>query len=186
MEKARSSLPMLRLLAQMVYISEQKHVTVTPAMITRREPFAQLKVNSPTNTEQMTAEWVNDQNTMPSEKVILFLHGGGYICSSAESHRNFSISLAKTSNCKVLAVNYRLAPEYPFPYPLMDAISAYLHLVDPSDPTQTKYLPENVIIMGDSAGGGLAISLALWLRQEKYCHGKPGAVIALSPWVSNK
>ncbi|KAL2918118.1 hypothetical protein HK105_202532 [Polyrhizophydium stewartii] len=73
-----------------------------------------------------------------------------------------------------MPVDYRLAPEHPFPQPLEDVISAYLHLLE-------SYSAEQIVVMGDSAGGGLAISLVLWLREND--RPMPRAVVGLSPWL---
>jgi acetyl esterase/lipase len=108
-------------------------------------------------------------------KVLLYFHGGGYTIGSVNSHRSLVGKIAKKAGMIALLPDYRKAPENPYPAALDDAVSCYLSLLDRGKEAQ------NIIVAGDSAGGGLAFSLALRLRDLK--HPLPGAVIGLSPWV---
>jgi acetyl esterase/lipase len=110
------------------------------------------------------------------ERVILFLHGGAYYMFSVATHRTVTIPLSKYTDARVFALDYRLAPETRFPGQLHDAVLAYLRLVE-----DLHIPPENIVVCGDSAGGGLAMSLLLYLRDEKY--PLPSAAILMSPWV---
>ncbi|KIM47494.1 hypothetical protein M413DRAFT_439155 [Hebeloma cylindrosporum] len=110
------------------------------------------------------------------ERVILYIHGGAYYLSSAAAQRIISIPLAKYTDCRVFAVDYRLAPETCFPGPLHDVVSAYLRLVD-----DLHIPPENIIVAGDSAGGGLSLALLMYLRDNEYA--LPSGAILMSPWV---
>src|SRR6516164_4697213 len=115
--------------------------------------------------------------TLASEphRHVLFLHGGGFIIGSPALYRHVTWRIAEATRARVLAVDYRLAPEHPFPAALEDAISAYHWLLaDGADPRQ-------IAVMGDSAGGGLVFSLMLRLRDEGVV--LPGAAVALSPWT---
>ncbi|KAI8610757.1 Alpha/Beta hydrolase protein, partial [Chytriomyces sp. MP71] len=118
------------------------------------------------------------------ERVILYIHGGAYCLLSRKTHRGITWKLAKYAACRVLSIDYRLAPEHTFPLPLQDAISAYSFLVNPPA-GQVRYEPGNVIFMGDSAGGGLALATILWLREHgpKYGLEMPGGAGLLSPWL---
>ncbi|KAH9929679.1 lipase/ esterase [Fomitopsis serialis] len=111
-----------------------------------------------------------------NERVVLYLHGGAYYVCNAASHRLITIPFAKYLDARLFALDYRLAPETRFPGPLHDAVSAYLRLVD-----DLHIPPENVIIAGDSAGGGLALSLLMYLRDNGFT--LPSAAIFFSPWV---
>ncbi len=104
--------------------------------------------------------------------VILFLHGGGYCVGSLDSHRPLSATLAKASGLTVFALDYRLAPEHPYPAALNDAVSAYRTLLDEGH--------TRIVLAGDSAGGGLALATALSLRDA----GLPpaAALLLISPW----
>jgi len=104
--------------------------------------------------------------------VILFLHGGGYCVGSLDSHRPLSATLAKASGLPVFALDYRLAPEHPYPAALNDAVSAYRALLDEGH--------SRIILAGDSAGGGLALATALSLRDASL--PPPAALLLVSPW----
>ncbi|BGP38443.1 hypothetical protein JCM10450v2_002388 [Rhodotorula kratochvilovae] len=108
--------------------------------------------------------------------VCLYLHGGAYYMFSAETHRYLTISVSRYCDARVFAINYRLAPETRFPGQLHDAVSAYMRLT-----VDLKIPPENIIIAGDSAGGGLALATLMYLRDEGY--PLPSGGILMSPWV---
>ncbi|KAI9570347.1 Alpha/Beta hydrolase protein [Boletus coccyginus] len=109
-------------------------------------------------------------------RVILYVHGGAYYSSSAASQRTITIPMSKYTETRVFAIDYRLAPETCFPGPLHDVVSAYLRL------TEDLHVPaENVVLAGDSAGGGLCLASLLYLRDNNY--PLPGGAILFSPWV---
>jgi acetyl esterase/lipase len=100
---------------------------------------------------------------------------GAYIIGSPSLYRHLTWRVAAAARARVLAVDYRLAPEHPFPAALDDASTAYNWLLDDGAD------PARIVVMGDSAGGGLVFSLMLKLRDEG-CR-LPGAAVALSPWT---
>lgn len=106
---------------------------------------------------------------------VLFLHGGGYVIGSPALYRHFTWRIASAARARVLAVDYRLAPEHPFPAALEDAVTAYSWLLASGADRQ------RVVVIGDSAGGGLALSLLLKLRDIGV--PLPAAAVALSPWT---
>jgi acetyl esterase/lipase len=106
---------------------------------------------------------------------VLYLHGGGYAVCSIESHRDLCERLAKAVEGRVLAVDYRLAPENPYPAALDDALAGYEWLL------QEGYPAGSVAIAGDSAGGGLAVATALAIKERGL--PLPGCVALMSPWV---
>ncbi|CAL1694181.1 unnamed protein product [Somion occarium] len=110
------------------------------------------------------------------EMVVLYLHGGAYYTSSAATHRLITIPLAKALDARLFSVDYRLAPETRFPGPLHDAVSAYFRMID-----DLHISPSNIIVVGDSAGGGLSLALMMYLRDNGY--PLPGGAILMSPWV---
>lgn len=110
-----------------------------------------------------------------SERHILYLHGGGYVTASPELYRPLLWRLAAAAKARVVAIDYRLAPEHPFPAALDDAVAAWRGLLAAGAE------PGRTAVVGDSAGGGLVLALALRLRDER---GKlPAALVALSPWT---
>jgi monoterpene epsilon-lactone hydrolase len=107
--------------------------------------------------------------------VVLYVHGGGYVAGSIASHRNLTGHLAKASGCRVLSVDYRLAPEHPHPAPVDDAVTAYRWLLDQGIDAS------NIAISGDSAGGGLTVATQLAIRDQGL--PMPAASVPISPWV---
>jgi acetyl esterase/lipase len=106
---------------------------------------------------------------------ILFLHGGAYYAGSPTLYRHISWRFAGAARAEFIAIEYRLAPEHPFPAALDDARAAWCALLGEGAN------PSHCAIMGDSAGGGLALALALRLRDSK--QPLPGALVAISPWT---
>ena len=117
---------------------------------------------------------ISCSQTVDRSKVILYLHGGAYVAGSPWTHRKMLARLSKMAGVPVLAPEYRLAPEHPFPAALEDARAAWDHLY------AVGYDPEDIVIGGDSAGGGLALALLAELC-AKGC--APAALFAFSPWT---
>jgi acetyl esterase/lipase len=108
--------------------------------------------------------------------VILYLHGGGYVSCSVRTHRPNTAGLARRTGCRVFAVEYRLAPEHPFPAALDDAEAAYRWLVS------TGIDPASIAVAGDSAGGGMTLALLMRLR-ETTPELLPACAVMFSPWT---
>jgi acetyl esterase/lipase len=109
------------------------------------------------------------------DRHVLYLHGGGYVTGSPALYRNFTWRIASATRARVLAIDYRLAPEHPFPAALDDALAACRWLLG------GKAEPRRTAVIGDSAGGGLVLALMLKLRDGGYEH--PATAVALSPWT---
>mgnify|MGYP000964195043 CR=1 FL=1 len=107
--------------------------------------------------------------------VLVYAHGGGWVVGSIATHDPFCRLLSEAGNVIILSVEYRLAPEHPFPAALDDALACYRALLE------SGVRPEQLIVMGDSAGGGLALALALRLKEQGLA--PPIGLILLSPWV---
>ncbi|MEW5733568.1 MAG: alpha/beta hydrolase [Thermodesulfobacteriota bacterium] len=110
-----------------------------------------------------------------SQRLIFYLHGGGYIMGSARTHRFLAAHLCRAVGAKALLVDYRLAPEHPFPAALDDALAVYRFLLSHG------VNPRNIIVAGDSAGGGLSLALMHALKQTG--EPLPAAAYLMSPWV---
>ncbi len=119
-------------------------------------------------------EWLRPAVATP-DRVVLYLHGGGYCAGSCGTHRALAARVAVTSKAPVLLLDYRLAPESPFPAALDDAVAAAGWLGDQG------IEPGKVAFIGDSAGGGLAVATALSLRDAG--RPLPAALVCLSPWT---
>jgi monoterpene epsilon-lactone hydrolase len=126
------------------------------------------------NIEGLYAEWLTNSRSA-EDKVILYLHGGGYEYCSAETHRPLAARIMIEAGVKVLLPEYRLAPEHPFPAAIEDSLKIYHWLLEQG------YHPSNIILAGDSAGGGLSVAAALKLRDQN--DPLPAAIVCLSPWV---
>lgn len=111
-----------------------------------------------------------------SANVILYIHGGGYLCGGAKYARGFATVLASRLGCKVFAPIYRLAPEHPFPSAPEDVYKAYKHLVEVQG-----IAPDKIVLCGESAGGGLCYSLCQMLRERG--DRMPAGIVAISPWT---
>jgi epsilon-lactone hydrolase len=109
------------------------------------------------------------------KNVLLYFHGGGYVLGSPNSHANLTARLAVTSDATVVSVDYRLAPENPFPSAVEDGLAAYRALLDEG------VSADHIAIGGDSAGGGLTLATLMKARDEGL--PMPAAAIALSPWT---
>lgn len=109
-----------------------------------------------------------------SERRVLYLHGGGYRLGAPSTYRHLTWRLATAARARLLVIDYRLAPEHPFPAALEDAMAAYRWLLTHCD-------PQHIVVMGDSAGGGLTLALLLRARDEGL--SLPASAIALSPWT---
>ncbi|MBS5282854.1 MAG: alpha/beta hydrolase [Clostridiales bacterium] len=127
-------------------------------------------------TEHFKMEYLKPQGVVTG-RVILQFHGGGYIGPMKNIYRKFAVRYSRLSyGGDVLTLDYRVAPEHPFPAALEDAFYGYQWLM-----RERRYKPGQILFAGDSAGGGLALALCLYLRD----HGlpQPGGLILMSPWA---
>jgi len=160
-----------------VYRSWNRDTTVARMRSDWDEAFG--GTTAPVTCEPVTAgsvdgEWIQPVNA-PKDRAVLFFHGGGFRIGSVASHRDLIAQIAVASGCRVLAINYRLAPEHRFPAALDDALSAYDWLL------RQGLEPANVAFAGDSAGGNLALAAMLALRQRAL--PMPAAAALMSPWT---
>ncbi|CAG8754152.1 5957_t:CDS:2, partial [Funneliformis mosseae] len=98
-------------------------------------------------------------------RVALYLFGGGYYRGSSKVFRGHTSSFAEKAECQVFSIDYRLCPEHQFPAPLCDALAAYFYLINPGPEAGFEPIdPKRIVFVGVSAGGGLAVSTAMFLR----------------------
>jgi monoterpene epsilon-lactone hydrolase len=129
---------------------------------------------SPQVAGGISCEWM-DMPRVAKDRVFLFLHGGGYNAGSPRTHRRLAAHLSRAMHMRVLMPDYRLAPEHPFPAGVKDALLVYQWLLN------QKFAEENIVVGGDSAGGGLALSMLLALKAAGA--KMPGAAVLLAPWT---
>ena len=153
-------------------IEEYRALTDRTARFPTRIPKG-VEVNR-IDVDTIPAAWISPSDADP-DKVMLHFHGGGYVTGGIDSHLMMCIPMAQTLNRKVLLPDYRIAPEHPFPAALDDALKIYRWLLAQG------YHPKNMIVSGDSAGGGLALATVLSMRDSH--EPLPAALICISPWV---
>jgi acetyl esterase/lipase len=139
----------------------------------RLVPLPRDIVSRPEDVSGIPAVWI--EPPQPGDLVILYLHGGAYALGSFMIYREMLSRVAAAAQSRCLAINYRLAPEHPFPAALEDAVTAYRWLFDQGTP------PGNILIAGDSAGGGLTLAALIHLRDGG--DPLPAGGICLSPWT---
>jgi len=130
---------------------------------------------SQSSLECVPTEIVRSKSNARSEGAVLFVHGGAFMIGSPVSHRSITGRLARHTGATIFVPDYRLAPEHPFPAALDDVFTSYRALLAQG------YPPERIAIAGDSAGGGLTLSLCLRLRSEGLA--QPACVVVISPWA---
>jgi acetyl esterase/lipase len=144
----------------------------------RVAPFCQVPENcdhQAFSIGHIPCEWIVHEVARSSARVILYFHGGAYVMGGVKTHYELAAQLGEATQSKVLLVDYRLAPEYPFPAALNDAMDAYRFLLD------QKYDARNIILAGDSAGGNLVLATLLKIREDRL--PMPGAGVCFSPWA---
>ena len=119
-------------------------------------------------------EWITTPGAV-DERVIFYLHGGGYVLCSINTHRELISRLSRAAGARVLAIDYRLAPESPFPAAVHDSVSAYRWLLSQG------VEPGQIVVGGDSAGGGLTVAMLVALRDAE--GPLPAAGVCISPWA---
>lgn len=143
---------------------------ITGCLMTNRK--AEL---CPVQIGRLDAEYAIPHNSRPERGILLYLHGGGFTAGRLEYARGFGSTLAVRTGFPVLYPAYRLAPEYPYPAALEDAYAAYQYLLEDG------YDPSNIILCGESAGGGLCFSLCLYLKDR--AERLPAGIVTVSAWT---
>ena len=140
-----------------------RNSTLPPGLSIRKEIIDGLK-----------AEWLVPEGA-DTAKVILYMHGGGYVSGSCNDHRTIVARFAHYTGFSNLLYEYRVAPEHPFPAALDDSMTVYRHLLDKG------VKPQNILFAGESAGGGLCLATLLALKDQNL--PLPVAAVAISPWT---
>ena len=128
----------------------------------------------PVTANGVKAEWTSTPGA-DAAKAILFLHGGGYVIGSLDSHRHMVSECGRAAGTRTLAIDYRMAPEHPFPAAVEDTVAAYRFLLS------SGIAANNIAVAGDSAGGGLVVGGILAIRDAGL--PLPGCAWCISPWV---
>jgi len=167
--KIRASLPFIRFM--------QAHMPLPVACWLIKQGLARTRLGASVNRETVSVdgvscEWVIPQNNL-TDQVLLYLHGGGFVFGLTPQHLKMGAYLAQKLGMRVLMVDYRLAPDNPFPAALDDCVTAYRWLV------KQDILAQKIVVAGDSAGGNLTVTMLLKLRDSG--DALPAAAACLSP-----
>jgi len=158
---------------------EEVRNTIDDHRLSYERIMAQLPMDDDISTERVgaggvPAEWIVAPEAQDG-RVMLYLHGGGYAFGSMRTHRVMLAHISRAATARVLGLDYRLAPECPFPAPVEDSIAAYRWLLN------NGANPEKIVIGGDSAGGGLMVALLVALRYLG--EPMPAAGVGISAWT---
>lgn len=143
-------------------------------MMASRRPLLAGTYIEPETTVGVPCEWVLFSNAQ-KEKVVLFLHGGGYTIGSSKASRGLLSNLSSAFGVRILSVDFRQAPEHPFPAAVEDTTAVYCWMLDQGIEAK------NIVLMGESSGGGLALATLLSLRDSDV--KLPACSVLLSPWT---
>jgi len=170
-------------LDQLVALFRSRPAPETPEVASSRERFAAIagflggapkaKVEK-VDAGGVPAAWVSAPN-IDAKRTILYLHGGGYVIGSIDTHLRLAFDLSAAASARVLLIDYRLAPEHPYPAAVDDAAAAWQWLL------KQDCDPGRAAIAGDSAGGGLTIATLVNLRDRGLA--LPACAVGISPWV---
>jgi monoterpene epsilon-lactone hydrolase len=128
----------------------------------------------PVSANDVKAEWITAPG-VSADRAVLYLHGGGYVMGSLKTHRDLMGRISRAAQARVLGLDYRLAPEHPFPAAVDDAVSGYRFLLDQG------LRPSRIAVAGDSAGGALTLATLVAARDAGLA--LPAAAVCMSPWV---
>jgi epsilon-lactone hydrolase len=128
----------------------------------------------PVNAGGVKSEWVTAPGA-DAGRAVLYLHGGGYVIGSINTHRDLASRISRATKARVLLIDYRLAPEHPFPAAVEDSVAAYRWMLAQG------LKPSRIAVAGDSAGGGLTVAALVAIRDAKLA--VPAAGVCLSPWI---
>lgn len=170
MEKLAARLPGTR----GVSVREEVHAPVPGLWVV--DDRARVRTSADASTPGGDGDLVRGDEVATTERVVLHLHGGAYCMGSPVTHRGLGATLSRTARGAVFLPDYRLAPEHVFPAALDDAYAIYRWLID-----DRGVAPARLAVTGDSAGGGLAASLLVRLRDEGL--PLPACYVGMSPWT---
>ena len=170
-------------LQQIIQMLKAQPIAGRPTVQETRENFEQMtKVFpvapdvkcEPVNAGGVKSEWVTAPGA-DAGRAVLYLHGGGYVIGSINTHRDFASRISRAAKARVLLIDYRLAPEHPFPAAVEDSVAAYRWMLAQG------LKPSRIAVAGDSAGGGLTVATLVAIRDAKLA--TPAAGVCLSPWI---
>jgi acetyl esterase/lipase len=136
-------------------------------------PLANVTI-APETIDGVSCYWFSPPHAR-KDMIVVYLHGGGYMMGSIHSHRAMVSHIAGAVEAKILFIEYGLSPEHPYPQGIDDVLRVYHHVLD-------QYAQAKIVLIGDSAGGGLLVSLVQRFQQQAL--RQPAAVVMISPWLN--
>ena len=170
-------------LQQIIQMLKAQPIGGHPTVQAMRENFEQMTTLfpvaadvkcEPVNAGGVKSEWVTAPGA-DAGRAVLYLHGGGYVIGSINTHRDLASRISRATKARVLLIDYRLAPEHPFPAAVEDSVAAYRWMLAQG------LKPSRIAVAGDSAGGGLTVATLVAIRDAKLA--SPAAGVCLSPWI---
>lgn len=170
-------------LQQIVQMLKAQPIAGRPTVQETRANFEQMAalfpvagdvVREPVSAGGIKAEWITAPGA-DAGRAVLYLHGGGYVIGSINTHRDLGARISRAAKARVLLIDYRLAPEHPFPAAVEDSVAAYRWMLAQG------LTPSRIAVAGDSAGGGLTVATLVAIRDAKLT--LPAAGVCLSPWI---
>jgi monoterpene epsilon-lactone hydrolase len=170
-------------LQQIIQMLKAQPIAGRPSVEDTRANFEQMAAMfpvapdvkcEPVSAGGVKAEWVTAPGA-DAGRAVLYLHGGGYVIGSINTHRDLAGRISRAAKARALLIDYRLAPEHPFPAAVEDSVAAYRWMLAQG------LKASRIAVAGDSAGGGLTVATLVAIRDAKLT--SPGAGVCLSPWV---
>jgi monoterpene epsilon-lactone hydrolase len=170
-------------LQQIIQMLKAQPIAGRPTVQETRANFEQMSALFPVAADitresvsagGVKAEWVTAPGA-DAGRAVLYLHGGGYVIGSINTHRDLAARISRAAKARVLVIDYRLAPEHPFPAAVEDSVAAYRWMLAQG------LKPSRIAVAGDSAGGGLTVATLVAIRDAKLA--LPAAGVCLSPWI---
>lgn len=173
--RATRKIPGARTIASPHFVRRYRRFIARTVLLFGRLPRGVTRVSVADAAAGVRGEWVLLNADPNAAKVIYYLHGGGFVAGSPATYRTITGSFCRRCEARVFALDYRLAPEHRFPAAVHDAVAGYRWLLAAGNS------PESIVIAGDSAGGGLALSTLIALRDAR--EPLPAAAVLIAPWV---
>jgi monoterpene epsilon-lactone hydrolase len=169
------ALPVARKIAGPGMIYKYRRVVGRGSLLFGRLPRGVTRLSVNDLDAGVRGEWIVSAKNPDARAIVYYLHGGGFVAGSPATYRTLTGAFCRRCNVRVFALDYRLAPEHRFPAALDDVVSGYRWLL------AQKVSPRNIVFAGDSAGGGLAISALVALRDAG--DPLPAGAVLIAPWV---
>ena len=175
MHRATRKIPGARTIASPHFVRRYRRFIARTALLFGRLPRGLTRAAVEDRASGVRGEWVLLNAEPNGATVVYYLHGGGFVAGAPATYRSITGAFCRRCAVRVFALDYRLAPEHRFPAAVEDAVAGYRWLLS------TGIAPRQIVVAGDSAGGGLALSMLLTLRDSG--DPLPAGAVLIAPWV---